>query len=114
MIDPQSIEEYIARDGYTALYKALTDMTPDGVIDTILASGLRGRGGAGFPTGLKWKFASGRCRNMSAAMRMKVIRGPLWTAACWRAKNPHKIDTEKCIKCGGCIEKCRFDAISRN
>lgn len=51
---------------------------------------------------------------MSAAMRMKVIRGPLWTAACWRAKNPHKIDTEKCIKCGGCIEKCRFDAISRN
>lgn len=59
MIDPQSIEEYIARDGYTALYKALTDMTPDGVIDTILASGLRGWGGAGFPTGLKWKFASG-------------------------------------------------------
>ena len=59
VIDPQSIEEYIARDGYTALYKALTDMTPDGVIDTILASGLRGRGGAGFPTGLKWKFASG-------------------------------------------------------
>lgn len=59
MIDPQSIEEYIARDGYAALYKALTDMTPDGVIETILASGLRGRGGAGFPTGLKWKFASG-------------------------------------------------------
>ena len=59
MIDPQSIEEYIARDGYTALYKALTDMTPDSVIETILTSGLRGRGGAGFPTGLKWKFASG-------------------------------------------------------
>ena len=59
VIDPQSIEEYIARDGYAALYKALTDMTPDSVIETILTSGLRGRGGAGFPTGLKWKFASG-------------------------------------------------------
>lgn len=59
VIDPQSIEEYIACDGYAALHKALTNMTPDEVINTILASGLRGRGGAGFPTGLKWKFASG-------------------------------------------------------
>lgn len=59
VIDPQKIEEYIALDGYAALYKALTQMTPDEVIETVLASGLRGRGGAGFPTGLKWKFASG-------------------------------------------------------
>ncbi len=57
VIDPENIEEYIAFDGYTALGKCLTEMTPDDVIDTILKSGLRGRGGGGFPTGMKWKFA---------------------------------------------------------
>ncbi|MBR4953360.1 MAG: NADH-quinone oxidoreductase subunit F, partial [Oscillospiraceae bacterium] len=57
VIDPENIDEYIARGGYQALGKALTEMTPDGVIDEISASGLRGRGGAGFPTGTKWKFA---------------------------------------------------------
>ena len=60
VINPENIEEYIAMDGYFALHKVLTEMTPDDVIQTILDSGLRGRGGGGFPTGLKWKFASGK------------------------------------------------------
>ncbi|GAI32754.1 unnamed protein product, partial [marine sediment metagenome] len=56
-IDPGSIEEYIARGGYLALHKVLTEMKPEEVIEEITQSGLRGRGGAGFPTGIKWKFA---------------------------------------------------------
>ena len=58
VIDPENIDEYIAFDGYQALGKCLTEMTPEQVIDVILKSGLRGRGGAGFPTGMKWKFAA--------------------------------------------------------
>ena len=53
-IDPEKIDDYIARDGYQALVKALTEMTPNGVIHQITESGLRGRGGGGYPTGLKW------------------------------------------------------------
>ncbi|MBN1314398.1 MAG: NADH-quinone oxidoreductase subunit NuoF [Anaerolineales bacterium] len=56
-IDPENIEEYIAEDGYLALGRVLEGMTPEEVIEEVLASGLRGRGGAGFPTGLKWRFA---------------------------------------------------------
>nr|HID58861.1 NADH-quinone oxidoreductase subunit NuoF [Desulfobacterales bacterium] len=56
LIDPEKIDEYIARDGYQALAKALTKMSPEDIIDEIKHSGLRGRGGAGFPTGLKWEF----------------------------------------------------------
>ena len=58
VINPENIDEYIAVDGYAALGKVLTEMTPQQVIDEILASGLRGRGGAGFPTGKKWSFAA--------------------------------------------------------
>lgn len=58
VINPEEIDEYIAYDGYKALAKVLTEMTPDQVIDTVKKSGLRGRGGAGFPTGMKWEFAS--------------------------------------------------------
>ncbi|NLL56208.1 MAG: NADH-quinone oxidoreductase subunit NuoF [Clostridiales bacterium] len=57
VINPEDIDEYIAYDGYQALIKALTEMSPQEVIDVIKASGLRGRGGGGFPTGLKWQFA---------------------------------------------------------
>jgi NADH-quinone oxidoreductase subunit F len=57
IIDPASIDEYIARGGYTALHDTLRNMTPDEVCDSVLASGLRGRGGGGFPAGRKWKMA---------------------------------------------------------
>ncbi|MEE8592453.1 MAG: NADH-quinone oxidoreductase subunit NuoF [Spirochaetia bacterium] len=63
LIDPENIEEYIALGGYQALAKALTEMTPEQVIEELKASGLRGRGGAGFPTGKKWEF----CRNATGA-----------------------------------------------
>ncbi len=61
IIDPEKIDDYIARDGYTALAKVLTKMTPDEVVQEIKASGLRGRGGGGFPTGIKWES----CRRAS-------------------------------------------------
>jgi len=57
VINPENIEEYIGVDGYQALYKVLKEMTPDDVIKTVLDSGLRGRGGGGFPTGKKWQLA---------------------------------------------------------
>ena len=58
VINPESIDEYIAMDGYAALGKCLTEMKPDDVIKVIMDSGLRGRGGGGFPTGLKWSFTA--------------------------------------------------------
>ncbi len=63
VIDPENIDEYIAMHGYEALGKALTQMTPDEVIKEILDSGLRGRGGGGFPTGRKWQFAKASVSN---------------------------------------------------
>ena len=64
-IDPENIEDYIAEDGYMGLAKALTAMTPEQVIDEVLASGLRGRGGAGFPTAKKWQF----CRASAGSIK---------------------------------------------
>ncbi|MDO6355332.1 NADH-quinone oxidoreductase subunit NuoF [Caloramator sp. CAR-1] len=58
VIDPENIDEYIAFDGYKALAKVLTEMTPQEVIEVVKKSGLRGRGGGGFPTGLKWEFTA--------------------------------------------------------
>lgn len=58
VIDPENIDEYIALDGYAALGKVLTEMTPESTIQLMKDSGLRGRGGGGFPTGLKWEFAA--------------------------------------------------------
>ncbi|MCJ7680742.1 MAG: NADH-quinone oxidoreductase subunit NuoF, partial [Candidatus Aminicenantes bacterium] len=56
LIDPEKIDEYIARDGYRAMAKALTEMKPEDIISEVKNSGLRGRGGGGFPTGMKWEF----------------------------------------------------------
>ncbi|MBP3379887.1 MAG: 4Fe-4S binding protein [Ruminococcus sp.] len=69
VINPENINEYIGRDGYKALGKVLTEMTPEDVIQTILDSGLRGRGGGGFPTGMKWKLA----RNIVPDADMKYV-----------------------------------------
>lgn len=70
-IDPENIREYIARDGYRAAAKALIEMTPEEVIDVITASGLRGRGGAGFPTGKKWDFT----RRASGDVKYVICNG---------------------------------------
>ncbi|MBM3147186.1 MAG: NADH-quinone oxidoreductase subunit F, partial [Actinobacteria bacterium] len=59
LINPESLDEYLQRGGYEATRTALTSMTPEQILDEVKASGLRGRGGAGFPTGLKWSFAAG-------------------------------------------------------
>ncbi len=67
-IDPENIEDYIAEDGYQALAKVLGEMTPEAVIDTVLRSGLRGRGGAGFSTGKKWSL----CRNVAGSPKYLI------------------------------------------
>jgi bidirectional [NiFe] hydrogenase diaphorase subunit len=70
-IDPEKIDDYIARDGYKALLTALTEMTPNGVIHRITESGLRGRGGGGYPTGLKW----GTVAKASGELKYVVCNG---------------------------------------
>ncbi|MCX7806364.1 MAG: NAD(P)H-dependent oxidoreductase subunit E, partial [Planctomycetota bacterium] len=71
VIDPLKIEEYIARDGYQALAKVLKEGNPDAVIAEVKKSGLRGRGGAGFPTGLKWEF----CRKSKGDVKYVLCNG---------------------------------------
>ena len=75
VINPEDVCEYIARDGYQALAKVLTKMTPDEVINEILESGLRGRGGGGFPTGLKWKFACANRGNVKKYVACNADEG---------------------------------------
>jgi NADH-quinone oxidoreductase subunit F len=70
-IDPESIDDYIAAGGYSALAKVLTGMTPEEVIETIKLSGLRGRGGGGFPTGVKWET----CRRAPGEVRYVIANG---------------------------------------
>jgi len=70
-IDPTKIDDYIARDGYKALTKVLTSMSPEAVVDEILRSGLRGRGGAGYPTGLKWAA----CREAAGDVKYVICNG---------------------------------------
>ena len=79
-INPENIEEYIALDGYMALADSLLHKKPEEVIDVIKRSGLRGRGGGGFPTGLKWEFA----RNTWFVMQTRVTREHSWTAPSWK------------------------------
>jgi NADH:ubiquinone oxidoreductase subunit F (NADH-binding)/(2Fe-2S) ferredoxin/Pyruvate/2-oxoacid:ferredoxin oxidoreductase delta subunit len=71
LVDPEQIDDYIAADGYAALVKALTEMTPTEIIEQIQASGLRGRGGAGFPTGLKWEI----CRKAPGVPKYLICNG---------------------------------------
>lgn len=79
VINPENIDEYIATGGYEALYKVLTSMSREDVVDVLEKSGLRGRGGGGFPTGRKWKFAMGStgqkyvCCNADEGDRKSVV-----------------------------------------
>ena len=76
VINPENIEEYIGTGGYEALGIVLTEKTPEDVIQILLDSGLRGRGGAGFPTGLKWKFAAALC--LKTQLRTGILKNVVY------------------------------------
>ena len=102
-IDPENIAEYIARDGYMALSNALQNQTPEEVIDIIKKSGLRGRGGAGFPTGMKWGFA----RNYQAEHKYVVCNADEGDPGAFMDRSimegdPHSV-IEAMALCGYCI-----------
>ena len=87
-VDPEDLDDYRTRGGYRALETALQSMTPAEVIDQVVRSGLRGRGGAGYPTGLKWTDGGQGPRRPEvrrSATPTRATRGRSWTAACWRA-----------------------------
>ena len=103
LIDPENIAEYIARDGYAALSNALQNQTPEEVIDIIKKSGLRGRGGAGFPTGMKWGFA----RNYQAEHKYVVCNADEGDPGAFMDRSimegdPHSV-IEAMALCGYCI-----------
>jgi NADP-reducing hydrogenase subunit HndC len=102
-INPENIEEYIARDGYAALGKVLTEMSPEQVIDVVKASGLRGRGGGGFPTGLKWDIT----RKVENEKKYVVCNADEGDPGAFMDRSilegdPHSV-IESMIICGYCI-----------
>jgi bidirectional [NiFe] hydrogenase diaphorase subunit len=91
-VDPEKLEDYLARGGYKALYKVLTEMSPEQVCDEMLGSGLRGRGGAGFPTGLKWSFV----RREESDVKYVVVNGDEGDPGAYMDRtvmedNPHQV-----------------------
>lgn len=91
-VDPEKIEDYLAHDGYQALYRVITEMTPNEVCDEISRSGLRGRGGAGFPTGMKWNFV----RNAESDIKYVVVNGDEGDPGAYMDRtmmedNPHQV-----------------------
>jgi bidirectional [NiFe] hydrogenase diaphorase subunit len=92
LLNPESLPDYLAHGGYTALDKVLSEMTPEQVCDEILASGLRGRGGAGFPTGQKWHFA----RNEVSDIKYVIVNGDEGDPGAYMDRtimeyNPHRV-----------------------
>ena len=107
VINPEIIDEYIAMDGYAALGKALTEMTPEQVIEEIKESGLRGRGGGGFPTGIKWSLAAKNhanqkyvcCIHSPVGMPGRALNTPLVQKLAEGLRFPPK-------RCARCLKAC--------
>lgn len=94
VINPEQIDEYIALDGYQAVGKILTEkIPPQQVIQTMLDSGLRGRGGAGFPTGLKWKFAAANDADQKYVVvtPTRATRAHSWTGSIPGMQSQHSV-----------------------